>query len=124
MAIKFKSKVRVKDRISDLPDAILCHILSFIPTKYAVRTVTLSTRWKKVWASVPCLDFCPKDFDFYESFLMFVSRLLLYRGSSDIQKFRLRCLKNDSQFPLIDGWICTTIMRHVVELDLDVPGGS
>ncbi|PRQ17700.1 putative F-box domain-containing protein [Rosa chinensis] len=50
-------KSRNEDRISELPDAILCHILSFFSTREAVKTSILSHRWKNVWASVPNLDF-------------------------------------------------------------------
>lgn len=45
------------DRISALPDTILCHILSFLETMHAVRTIVLSTRWNNIWTSVPNLDF-------------------------------------------------------------------
>ncbi|PNX99113.1 F-box/LRR-repeat protein, partial [Trifolium pratense] len=45
------------DRISELPDPILSHILSFIPTKLAATTSILSKRWKSVWHSVLTLDF-------------------------------------------------------------------
>ncbi|KAJ1693088.1 hypothetical protein LUZ63_009786 [Rhynchospora breviuscula] len=50
------------DRISQLPDAVLTQILSYRPTKEAVRTCLLSKRWKNVWASVPVLDFDFADF--------------------------------------------------------------
>ena len=45
------------DRISDLLNDILCHIVSFIPTKYCVATSVLSTRWRYLWTFVPVLNF-------------------------------------------------------------------
>lgn len=44
------------DFISSLPDAILQTILSFIPTKFAIRTSALSTRWRNVWCGTPSLS--------------------------------------------------------------------
>lgn len=52
-----KNQERVSDRISALPSEVLCHILSFLPTNYAVRTTLLSKRWKNIWTSVPNLYF-------------------------------------------------------------------
>ncbi|PRQ17702.1 putative F-box domain, leucine-rich repeat domain, L domain-containing protein [Rosa chinensis] len=51
-----------KDRISGLPDALLCHILTFFSIRDAVKTCVLSHRWKNVWASVPNLDFDEEEY--------------------------------------------------------------
>uniref|UniRef100_M1BL29 F-box family protein n=1 Tax=Solanum tuberosum TaxID=4113 RepID=M1BL29_SOLTU len=52
-----KSKKR-EDRLSDLPDSILIHILSMLcedaeDSKKVVRTSLLSKRWQFLWKSVP-----------------------------------------------------------------------
>ncbi|GAU50213.1 hypothetical protein TSUD_408960 [Trifolium subterraneum] len=60
------------DRISKLPDSILCHILSFLPTKFAATTSILSKRWKFAWLSVLALNFDDQSFNDYESFRKFV----------------------------------------------------
>ncbi|CAN0891399.1 F-box/LRR-repeat protein 25 [Linum grandiflorum] len=47
------------DRLSDLPDSILHHILSLVndDTRYSVRTSVLSKRWTSVWKYIPALTF-------------------------------------------------------------------
>lgn len=119
MDSKSKSQARAKDRISELPDAVLCHILSFLPTKCTFRTSILSTRWKNIWASVPNLDFSDEATSDKTGFLAFVDRLLFSPDSSDIRKFRLHCSSVDD-FSHIDSWICAAIQRNAVEVDLCV----
>ncbi|CAG7880899.1 unnamed protein product, partial [Brassica rapa] len=43
------------DSISSLPDEILQHILSSLKTATAVKTSTLSKRWRHVWSGTPSL---------------------------------------------------------------------
>ncbi|CAN1225535.1 Putative F-box/LRR-repeat protein At3g28410 [Linum grandiflorum] len=54
------------DRISNLPDSIIHHILSFIDTTSAVRTSVLSKQWKSAWKHVHALNMELK-FDEYSS---------------------------------------------------------
>ncbi|PRQ30768.1 putative F-box domain, FBD domain, leucine-rich repeat domain, L domain-containing protein [Rosa chinensis] len=116
-----KSKARVKDRISALPDEVLCKVLSCLDIRYAVRTTVLSPRWNNLWTSLPNLCFCNDYFIDDDAFMTFVDRVLFFRDSSDIKKF---CLDFDEpkeeNFCRIESWICTAIRRNVVELDLSV----
>ncbi|KAM5586461.1 F-box/LRR-repeat protein [Rosa sericea] len=119
--LECKSGARVEDRISQLPDGVLCHILSFVPTKYAVRTSILSTRWKDMWTCVPYLYLTDLQFSSSADFIEFVDRALLVRDSAAIQKFHLdfnNCHAED--LSRIDGWIQTAVRCNVVELDLSV----
>uniref|UniRef100_A0A803LYH1 F-box domain-containing protein n=2 Tax=Chenopodium quinoa TaxID=63459 RepID=A0A803LYH1_CHEQI len=119
------------DRISGLPNDILCHILSFLPTKYAVATSVLSTRWKYLWSSVPVLDIDAsfhRDFfsflniygskDSEISFKRFVNRVLLLNDTPHIQKFRLIYECHYTAAP-IHTWLNVAISRHILELELD-----
>ncbi|KAJ4782710.1 F-box/RNI-like superfamily protein [Rhynchospora pubera] len=50
------------DRISDMPDDILAHILSFLSIKEAVHTCVLSKKWRNIWCYMPVLEFDFKRF--------------------------------------------------------------
>ena len=131
-----KKKIAVVDRISDLPESLLCHILSFLPTKESVATSILSSRWKLHWTLVPKLDLDSEeisasellldddDEDEYlrESEIMFahvVSSVLAQQECGELQTFRLRW-----QFwwdgSHLDAWLRTAAARKVKELDLHI----
>nr|CAB3491960.1 unnamed protein product [Digitaria exilis] len=44
------------DRLSALPDSLLHTIMSYLKARQAVQTCLLSTRWRHLWHSMPCLD--------------------------------------------------------------------
>jgi hypothetical protein len=45
------------DMISNLPEGVLLHILSFLPTKDVVRTSVLATKWRHLWTYLSVFDF-------------------------------------------------------------------
>ncbi|KAL7250634.1 hypothetical protein ACSBR1_012621 [Camellia fascicularis] len=117
------SDSKEKDRLSNLPDEILSHILCFMPTKYAARTSLLSTRWKSIWTSVHIIDLCSFSERGHNEqssgFMDFVDRLLLLRNSPNLNKFRLRCRFGYYNPYRLNSWICTVIKLNVKELVLN-----
>ncbi|KAG4157272.1 hypothetical protein ERO13_D02G052433v2 [Gossypium hirsutum] len=124
--------VCVEDRISSFPDPILCHILSFLPIKEAVRTSIISTKWRYLFASMSTIEFdacsmsglTDRNID---SFKNFVDRLLKSPDQVRLDCFRLShmiCSWNDwndgdHDFD-ISGWICAALCRGVKEIDLQL----
>lgn len=45
-----------EDRMSGLPDELLCEILSFLPSEEIPSTSLLSKRWRRVWLGMPNVD--------------------------------------------------------------------
>ncbi|XP_058782803.1 putative F-box/LRR-repeat protein At5g02930 isoform X3 [Vicia villosa] len=71
-----------RDMLSDLPDSVILHILSFLMTKHAIRTCILSSRWKHLWKCLPSLILRRSDFACKEIFMEFMYKVLSLRDSS------------------------------------------
>ncbi|KAG5409330.1 hypothetical protein IGI04_005649 [Brassica rapa subsp. trilocularis] len=63
-----------KDAISQLPNDLTCQILSLLSTKEAVKTSVLSTRWRHLWLSLPCLELKSREFLDLKNFTSFGDR--------------------------------------------------
>ncbi|KAG5512749.1 hypothetical protein RHGRI_038856 [Rhododendron griersonianum] len=125
------------DRISSLPDQLLAHILSFLPTKDAVKTV-LIRRFGNLWTAIHNLDFdvclyqeC-REFSYEfgpeneERLIDLIRHVLILHESSDIHRFRLKFEFNvwstSEQLKLateIDTWIHFALRKKVKVLELD-----
>ncbi|XP_061371748.1 F-box/LRR-repeat protein At3g26922-like [Gastrolobium bilobum] len=71
-----------EDRLSDLTDCVLIHLMSFVPTKDAVRTCVLSRRWKDLWKRLPTLVLHYSHFGAVARLNKFVARVLSFRDGS------------------------------------------
>jgi hypothetical protein len=71
-----------QDRLSDLPESVILHILSFLNIKHAVQTCVLSTRWKHHWKHIPTLILHSSRFSTKKHFTKFVCKILTLRNSS------------------------------------------
>ncbi|XP_051229627.2 putative FBD-associated F-box protein At5g50270 [Lolium perenne] len=68
------------DRISDLPEGVLHHLLSLMPAHDAVRTCVLAHTWRHLWMSVPAIRFTNDEsysFGCANRLIRFVDRVLL-----------------------------------------------
>ncbi|KAJ1689981.1 hypothetical protein LUZ63_014136 [Rhynchospora breviuscula] len=96
-----ENNVSCTDMISDLPDALVTHILSFLSPKEAVKTCMLSRRWRSTWASMPVLRFDYEKFQpvpknrtevNWVKFIKFVGHVLQNRERSlSLDTFEFKC---------------------------------
>ncbi|KAJ9547233.1 hypothetical protein OSB04_019776 [Centaurea solstitialis] len=68
------------DRISNLPNEIIHHILSFLDLKYAIQTSALSKRWKHIWTLLPHLNLNSRYSRSSPKFVKFVNDALSHRN--------------------------------------------
>ena len=120
--------VPMSDRISDLPDAVLCHVLSFLPTRQSVCTSVLSKRWRPLWTCIPVLHLDrhnhfrhAKD----SNFVHFVNTVLTLRGAAQVPIKKLRLLCGDDDLDCnqscINAWVAAATGNKVEDLRLDLP---
>ncbi|XP_010429708.1 PREDICTED: F-box/LRR-repeat protein 13-like [Camelina sativa] len=117
------------DRISDLPDSLLCQVLLFLRTKDVVKCSVLSRRWRDVWKCVPRLHL--DDYDFYErgnvdsqssmdNCVRFVDRFLGLHSGLCLESFRFNSLIDWDREPdnaLIWRWMNTVLQLKVKHID-------
>ncbi|KAL2940176.1 hypothetical protein RDABS01_001558 [Bienertia sinuspersici] len=115
------------DLFDKLGDDMIIHILSFLPTKYAVLTSVLSRRWKFLWCyATKTLEFDDrlsfdeksygyKNTDRIQSFSNFVDRVIKLNKVPEIDKFLLmfdHCIPRSNR-PL--SWIEEIVKRNKVK---------
>lgn len=112
-----------EDRISTLPDDVLSHILSLLPTKTSVSTTILSSRWLNLFATVPVLNFDDSltSYDPIDtfSFSCFVIDVLckVMRKIAHIGKFRVNC-RGTYTYSMIATWISAATIGNLQHLDV------
>ncbi|OMP02150.1 hypothetical protein COLO4_11300 [Corchorus olitorius] len=109
------------DKISNVPDAILCHIITFLPIKEAVRTSVLSTRWRYLFASMTTVHFDDRGLcrsTHGKRFINFVDRLMFFPREASLDCLRVDFMTSYIGSSRIYGWICAALLRGVKKLDL------
>ncbi len=115
------------DIISTLPDSLLCHILSFLPTQHAVVTSLLSTRWRPLWTQLPILHLDQFQLSLERrntsTFLHIMSTIWTLRNAihnpTPLNTFRIywwhACLSS-----YVHKWISAIIPRGLQDLDIAI----
>ncbi|PON68675.1 F-box domain containing protein [Trema orientale] len=112
-----------------LPDHVIHHIMSFLPTTDAVRMSVLSKHWRRMWYSVPALNFCPTDFCFRqksdEEIYKIIDKCLEQREKgtchatdSVFTRFKLDVNYGGTGDSLLKKWLNFAIENNTEELDL------
>lgn len=137
------------NRISAIPDELLSHILSFLPTRESAVTSLLSTRWRYLFASRPEIDleFHPEpershsdaDIDLgfhpernrnqadklFSEFVNFGNRLILLRNRAPLRKFKLSLMRVvESYRGALDSLISAALLCQLQELEISVDNRS
>ncbi|CAN1286286.1 Putative F-box/LRR-repeat protein At5g02700, partial [Linum perenne] len=103
--------------LSDLPDCILHHILSFLDTKSSVLTSILSRRWRSLWKYVDVLTFRKNSFCFNCDFERYVDKVLSLRcDGSRVCKVRTD-LKGEELFDRVMKYAASHQSLKVLELN-------
>ncbi|XP_076954445.1 FBD-associated F-box protein At4g10400-like [Bidens hawaiensis] len=109
------------DLISSLPEELQSHILSLMPTKYAVQTIILSKRWRYTWMHITKLDFDDIPHNIGSgNVAQSVDGVLASCKTSQLEFFRLNISSNRVQKSSVSNWIDKAVRLNIRELDIQV----
>ncbi|KAL3813677.1 hypothetical protein ACJIZ3_014945 [Penstemon smallii] len=118
---KKSSEANREDRITNLPEGVISHILSRLPTKDAVRTCVLSKDWEYKWTHIYNIRIYDGIYNKRSRtgtktvFVNFLERLLLL--SQNVKSFQLS-LSNKYALNRMTAWISAVLMRNVENFEL------
>ncbi|XP_059281199.1 F-box/LRR-repeat protein At3g26922-like [Lycium ferocissimum] len=104
------------DRISELPDSLLLHILSLMPTDETLVTNALSKRWRYLWHSLDTFSFSTEDY--CEEYVSYVDYVLGHSVSSKIKTFELDSHESDAYKSDINRWLSFAVEKKVENVTL------
>ncbi|XP_029125185.1 F-box/LRR-repeat protein At3g58900 [Cajanus cajan] len=123
--VKRQKKNEGVDMINMLPEPLISRILSFLPTKDAVRTCVSSKKWLFRWTFITKLDlddtvfYSPKRKNGGKMFFMnFVYRALLLTQSKILESVSLTVV-NKYDVSLLNTWVSNILIRDVRSLRID-----
>ncbi|KAL1206628.1 putative FBD-associated F-box protein [Cardamine amara subsp. amara] len=115
-------RLEKEDRISQLPDPLICQILSHLPPNENVKTSVLSSRWTSLWLWVPRLELAWWHFDNFNAFKSFGDKFFDSNRSSCIEKLKLAVKENrdyvDDDASYLKSWIDAAVKRKIQHLDV------
>ncbi|KAL8549980.1 hypothetical protein ACS0TY_008706 [Phlomoides rotata] len=113
------------DRLSELPQSLILHILSFLRMRDVVKTTLLSKRWENLWTTLPCLNFSDiiSEDDELDSNRVrnFVNRALLFWKGTKLLKFIIEIRDHFDTSSLagdMDLWVRFAVINKVEELNI------
>ncbi|GFQ08007.1 fbd-associated F-box protein at5g38590 [Phtheirospermum japonicum] len=105
------------DRLSALPNGVICRILSFLPTKLSASTSILAKRWRFLWAHVPSLYFSSSELRIID----IINRVMLLYKVESMNSLRLfyhgGAADDRSKFQL-ETCMIAAISRNIKKLEI------
>uniref|UniRef100_A0A452XQP9 Uncharacterized protein n=5 Tax=Aegilops tauschii subsp. strangulata TaxID=200361 RepID=A0A452XQP9_AEGTS len=105
------------DHIGRLPNAVLCSIVSLLPTKEGARTQVISRRWRPLWRTAPLNLVMNQELNSHDHNLVDLISKILSVHPGPTHRFSL-CLSNSKYHGKIKGWLSSQALDKLQEFEL------